>query len=93
MHLRSYVHNNVANLSVFMQKQEQKNDKKQTNKNTISKQFCGHICIMNIIYFSCSCFTEFNNLVAKRNKLLGKLRILSLFLNSFIEFNKTWTLM
>ena len=90
MHLRSYVHNNVANHSVFMQKQEQQNDKK-TNKNTISKQFWCHI--INIIYFSGSCFTEFNNLVAKSNKTLGKLRILSLFLNSFIEFNKTLALM
>ena len=36
---------------------------------------------------------EFIKLVEKRDKMLGKPRILSLSLNSFNKFNKTWVLM
>ena len=36
---------------------------------------------------------EFVKLVAKRDEMLGKPRILSLFPNSFNKFNKIWALM
>ena len=36
---------------------------------------------------------NFLNSLQKRNKMLGKPRILSLYLNLFNKFNKTWALM
>ena len=47
-----------------------------------------HICS---IY--CSLALNWLNSLRKRDEMLGKPRILSLFLNSFNKFNKTWALM